>query len=116
MGNQIKKLPVDLVNKIAAGEVIQRPSSILKELIENSIDSNAKKIDIFITDFGKTQIQVSDDGLGMDLNNLKVCYLNHSTSKLNSLRELLKMWSHPAALKASERTSKSRFIPGELSH
>ena len=72
MGNQIKKLPVDLVNKIAAGEVIQRPSSILKELIENSIDSNAK-IDIFITDFGKTQIQVSDDGLGMDLNNLKVC-------------------------------------------
>ena len=91
MGNQIKKLPVDLVNKIAAGEVIQRPSSILKELIENSIDSNAKKIDIFITDFGKTQIQVSDDGLGMDLNNLKVCYLNHSTSKLNSFNDLFKI-------------------------
>ena len=91
MGNKIKQLPVDLVNKIAAGEVIQRPSSILKELIENSIDSNAKKIDIFITDFGKTQIQVSDDGLGMDLNNLKVCYLNHSTSKLNSFNDLFKI-------------------------
>ena len=79
MGNIIKKLSFDVINKIAAGEVIQRPSSILKELIENSIDSNAKKIDVLITDFGKTEIQVSDDGIGMDLNNLKVCFLNHST-------------------------------------
>lgn len=93
MGNVIKKLPVDVINKIAAGEVIQRPSSILKELIENSIDSSAKKIDVFITDFGKTEIQVSDDGIGMDLNNLKVCFLNHSTSKLNSFDDLFKLRS-----------------------
>lgn len=93
MGNFIKKLPVDVINKIAAGEVIQRPSSILKELIENSIDSSAKKIDVFITDFGKTEIQVSDDGIGMDLNNLKVCFLNHSTSKLNSFDDLFKLRS-----------------------
>ena len=93
MGNVIKKLPFDVINKIAAGEVIQRPSSILKELIENSIDSNAKQIDVFITDFGKTEIKVSDDGFGMDINNLKICFLNHSTSKLNSFDDLFKLKS-----------------------
>ncbi len=93
MGNSIKKLPVDVVNKIAAGEVIQRPSSILKELIENSIDSHAKKIDVFITDYGKTEIQVSDNGSGMNLDNLKICFLNHSTSKLNSFDDLFTLKS-----------------------
>ena len=93
MDNSIKKLPVDVVNKIAAGEVIQRPSSILKELVENSIDSCAKKIDVFITDCGKTEIQVSDDGYGMNLKNLRICFLNHSTSKLNSFDDLFALKS-----------------------
>ena len=93
MDNFIKKLPVDVVNKIAAGEVIQRPSSILKELVENSIDSGAKKIDVFITDYGKTEIQVSDDGYGMNLKNLRICFLNHSTSKLNSFDDLFALKS-----------------------
>ena len=93
MDNSIKKLPVDVVNKIAAGEVIQRPSSILKELVENSIDSGAKKIDVFITDYGKTEIQVSDDGYGMNLKNLRICFLNHSTSKLNSFDDLFALKS-----------------------
>ena len=93
MDSSIKKLPVDVVNKIAAGEVIQRPSSILKELVENSIDSGAKKIDVFITDYGKTEIQVSDDGYGMNLKNLKICFLNHSTSKLNSFDDLFALKS-----------------------
>ena len=93
MDSSIKKLPVDVVNKIAAGEVIQRPSSILKELVENSIDSGAKKIDVFITDYGKTEIQVSDDGYGMNLKNLRICFLNHSTSKLNSFDDLFTLKS-----------------------
>ena len=93
MDSSIKKLPVDVVNKIAAGEVIQRPSSILKELVENSIDSGAKKIDVFITDYGKTEIQVSDDGHGMNLKNLRICFLNHSTSKLNSFDDLFALKS-----------------------
>tara|TARA_Y100000991_G_scaffold9315_1_gene6755 strand:+ start:3129 stop:4880 length:1752 start_codon:yes stop_codon:yes gene_type:complete len=93
MDSSIKKLPVDVVNKIAAGEVIQRPSSILKELVENSIDSGAKKIDVFITDYGKTEIQVSDDGYGMNLKNLRICFLNHSTSKLNSFDDLFALKS-----------------------
>ena len=93
MDSSIKKLPVDVVNKIAAGEVIQRPSSILKELVENSIDSCAKKIDVYITDYGKTEIQVSDDGSGMNLKNLRICFLNHSTSKLNSFDDLFALKS-----------------------
>ncbi|MDC3110180.1 DNA mismatch repair endonuclease MutL [Flavobacteriales bacterium] len=93
MDSSIKKLPVDVINKIAAGEVIQRPSSILKELVENSIDSGAKKIDVFITDYGKTEIQVSDDGYGMNLKNLRICFLNHSTSKLNSFDDLFALKS-----------------------
>ena len=62
MKGLIHKLSDDLINKIAAGEVIQRPSSVLKELIENSIDANAKNINVIVKDFGKSLIEISDDG------------------------------------------------------
>ncbi len=61
----IKILPEDIANQIAAGEVIQRPASVLKELVENSIDANASYIQIILKDSGKTLIQVIDDGIGM---------------------------------------------------
>ena len=86
----IKILPENVANQIAAGEVIQRPASVLKELIENSIDASASNIQIIIKDSGKTLISVIDDGLGMSKNDLKVCFQRQSTSKLNSSYKSIK--------------------------
>ena len=74
----IKHLDSDVINKIAAGEVVQRPASVLKELVENSIDAGSTKIDINILDSGKTLIEVSDNGKGMSKDDLELCYLKHT--------------------------------------
>ena len=84
----INKLSIDLINKIAAGEVIQRPSSVIKELVENSIDAKSNEIKLFVKDFGKTLIDISDNGIGMNEKDLKLCFLKHTTSKISKSSDL----------------------------
>jgi DNA mismatch repair protein MutL len=87
----IKILPDSLINKIAAGEVVERPVSVIKELVENSLDAGAKNIFIEVADGGKTYMEVSDDGKGMDETNLLMAFERHATSKIDSFDDLSKI-------------------------
>ncbi|MBU0472635.1 MAG: DNA mismatch repair endonuclease MutL [Bacteroidetes bacterium] len=86
--NKIKILPNNIANKIAAGEVVQRPASVLKELLENSIDAEANNIEVFIKAAGKTLIQVVDDGYGMTESDALESFKRHATSKIFSINDL----------------------------
>ncbi len=88
MSKRIKILPENIASKIAAGEVVQRPESVVKELIENSIDAGAKNIEVIIKRAGKNFIQVCDDGLGMDEEDLVLCVQKHATSKIEAFEDL----------------------------
>ena len=79
---KIKLLSDEIINQIAAGEIVERPCSALKEVVENSIDASAKNIDIFIKNGGKTKIIVEDDGDGISKEDLEMCIKRHATSKL----------------------------------
>ena len=79
---EILRLPPDTVNRIAAGEVIERPASVIKELVENAIDAGASQVDIVVADGGRTMISVSDNGRGMSPDDLKLAVERHATSKL----------------------------------
>ena len=85
---KIKILSDDLINQIAAGEVIERPGSIVKELVENSLDASANKIFISIEDGGKKSIQINDNGCGMSPDDLKIAVMRHATSKINKQSDL----------------------------
>ena len=93
MSDIIKILPVDVSNKIAAGEVVQRPSSVLKELIENSIDADSTKIQIIIKDAGKNLIQVIDNGKGMSKNDMHLSFVKHATSKIVKIEDVFSISS-----------------------
>jgi len=93
MSDIIKILPSDVSNKIAAGEVVQRPSSVLKELVENSIDANSTKIQIIIKDAGKNLIQVIDNGKGMSRNDMRLSFIKHATSKINKIEDIFSISS-----------------------
>ncbi len=84
----INILPDHIANQIAAGEVVQRPSSVVKELVENAIDAGAQRIQINIKDAGKTLIQIIDDGKGMSEQDAEHCFLRHATSKITCVDDL----------------------------
>ncbi len=88
MSNKIKILPENLANKIAAGEVIHRPESAVKELLENAIDAEAKTIEVMIKRAGKSLIQVCDDGVGMSEDDAVISIQKHATSKISSYEDL----------------------------
>lgn len=84
----IKLLPDSVANQIAAGEVIQRPASAIKELMENSLDAGATQIDLVVKDAGKTLIMVTDNGCGMSETDARMCFERHATSKISKAEDL----------------------------
>jgi len=87
----IHVLPDSVANQIAAGEVIQRPSSCLKELVENSLDAGADKIEIIVRDAGKTMLQIIDNGKGMSETDARMAFERHATSKIRSAADLFSL-------------------------
>ncbi len=88
MSDIIQLLPDSVANQIAAGEVVQRPASAVKELIENAIDSGADKIRLLVKDAGKSLIQVIDNGCGMSITDARMCFERHATSKIRKAEDL----------------------------
>ena len=87
-GDVIRLLPDSVANQIAAGEVIQRPASVIKELVENAVDAGAKNIEVLVTDAGKTCIRVIDDGRGMSETDARMAFERHATSKIREAADL----------------------------
>jgi len=91
MTDVIHLLPDHVANQIAAGEVVQRPASVIKELLENAIDAGATNIKVLVKEAGKTLIQVTDNGNGMSLTDARLCFERHATSKINSAEDLFSL-------------------------
>ena len=91
MSDIIQLLPDHVANQIAAGEVVQRPASVIKELLENAIDAYAHNIQVVVKDAGKTLIQIVDDGAGMSLTDARMCFERHATSKIKSAEDLFSL-------------------------
>ncbi len=84
----IKQLPKETYQKIAAGEIIDRPASVVRELIDNAIDSEASQIKVHLVEGGKKLIQIQDNGMGMTLDDLRICFLKHTTSKIKDFEDI----------------------------
>jgi DNA mismatch repair protein MutL len=92
--SSVERLPEDLVNKIAAGEVVERPASVVKELVENALDAGARSVHVEIEDGGVRLVRVRDDGHGMDRHDAEMALERHATSKLRSFEDLQRVETH----------------------
>ena len=88
MSDIIQLLPDSVANQIAAGEVIQRPASVIKELVENAVDAGATEIHVIVVDAGRTSIQVIDNGKGMSETDARLSFERHATSKISNAADL----------------------------
>ncbi|MBI2259078.1 MAG: DNA mismatch repair endonuclease MutL [Flavobacteriia bacterium] len=93
MNNVIQILPDHIANQIAAGEVIQRPASVIKELVENSLDAQSDSVEVYIKDSGKTLIQISDNGIGMSEIDARMSFERHATSKIKNADDLFRLYT-----------------------
>ena len=91
MPDIIQLLPENIANQIAAGEVIQRPASAVKELLENAVDAGATEIQLIISEAGKSLIQVIDNGNGMSDTDARMCFERHATSKISNIEDLFRI-------------------------
>jgi DNA mismatch repair protein MutL len=91
MADIIQLLPDHVANQIAAGEVVQRPASVVKELLENAIDASASSIKLIVKDAGKTLIQVIDNGKGMSTTDARLSFERHATSKIRTAEDLFRL-------------------------
>ena len=91
MSDIIQLLPDSVANQIAAGEVIQRPASVIKELVENAVDAGATRIDVLVVDAGRTSIQVIDNGKGMSETDARLSFERHATSKIRQADDLFNL-------------------------
>ena len=103
---KIRELSQILTDQIAAGEVIERPSSVVKELVENAIDANSTQIDIFIEESGLRKIQVVDNGDGIAADEVPLAFTRHATSKIYTHEDLV---PHPFARLSGRGVAQYRF-------
>ncbi|MEM6264578.1 MAG: DNA mismatch repair endonuclease MutL [Bacteroidota bacterium] len=123
MESVIQLLPDAIANQIAAGEVVQRPASVVKELLENAVDAGASKVDLSIKDAGKTLIQVCDNGCGMSARDARVAFERHATSKIRNEEDLFSIRTLgfrgealPSIAAVAQVQLKTRLHDAEIGH
>lgn len=117
----IRLLPDSVANQIAAGEVIQRPASVIKELVENAVDAGARNIEVYVQDAGRTCIQVIDDGKGMSETDARLAFERHATSKITKAEDLFTLRTMgfrgealPSIVAVAQVTLQTRTLDSEL--
>lgn len=121
MSDVIQLLPDSVANQIAAGEVIQRPASVIKELVENAVDAGARTIRVLVVDAGRTSIQVIDDGKGMSETDARLAFERHATSKIRKADDLFALTTMgfrgealPSIVAVSQVELRTRMVDNEL--